>query len=102
VLPSIEEAIQEHLKTYEGFKHVIEISGLTKYSDVFSELKKFMDKDYNLLVRAFLVNNLFAGPNTYFGNERLIGLVMQEWIALGYNDKKIRKHIMVHDLQEIY
>lgn len=59
-----------------------------------------MKKDYNILVRAYLVNNLFIDNNFYFGKIRNIDLIKNDWRGFGYNETKTRKHLLVHDLED--
>ena len=59
-IPSIEKMI-------EGFEFVIKMKNLENFDEIFMALKTFSLKEYNILVRAFLINNLFIEDQKYFG-----------------------------------
>lgn len=59
-----------------------------------------MREDHNILVRAYLVNNLFIEQNYYFGKTRNIDLIMDTWRGFGYNPDKTTKFLEIHDLTD--
>lgn len=85
---------------FQGFQEVLSLSHLRNFGPIFSGLESFMKKDYNILVRAYLVNNLFIDNNFYFGKIRNIDLIKNDWRGFGYNETKTRKHLLVHDLED--
>ena len=64
--PEFEEVIDNYKTMFEGFKEVLQLSHLRSFGHIFTSLESFMRKDYNILVRAYLVNNLLAEPYCYF------------------------------------
>ena len=67
IRPEFDQVIDNYKTMFEGFRAVLNLSKLRSFSNIFSALEVFMRKDYNILVRAYLVNNLFTESNCYFG-----------------------------------
>lgn len=84
-LPTFEEVYDDYMKMFEGFNKVLEISKLTNYSDLFAALEDFMKQDYNIIVRAYLGNNLFIEELYYFGKFRLRKLLTSQWKKYGFD-----------------
>lgn len=101
VLPEFSDVYEDYQKMFRGLGKVLEISKLTNYSDLFTALEEFMKQDYNIIVRAYLANNLFSKEMYFFGKFKLRELLVGQWKKYGFdyhdieNNKvfKVRSHI---------
>jgi hypothetical protein len=87
-LPEYDQVIENYKRMFEGFRAVLDLSSLRNFGDIFLGLETFMKQDHNILVRAYLVNNLFTDKDCYFGLIRNIDLIMQDWKGFGYNEAR--------------
>ncbi len=85
---------------FEGFKSVLNLSNLTNFSQIFSDLENFIKKDHNILVRAYLCINLFHSPSQYFGKVDIIDLIYNDWKNLGYNKAKSKRHQLINETEK--
>jgi len=72
------------MKTFEGIIEVIELSKMKTYDDVMESMTTYMERGHNILVRAFLINNLFSKEDFFFGKIDFKDLMKPHWEYLGY------------------
>ena len=86
-----ESSYNYFMKTFEGILEVIEISKQTTYDDVMESMTTYMERGHNILVRAFLINNMFSKDDTFFGKIDLKDLIKPQWEYLGFKESTIYK-----------
>jgi len=89
-LKGFDEVCEEYTKTFEGLKEVMALSRLNTFDDVRNGFRSYIDKNYNPVVRCFLILNLFNKEGYYFGNVTIVDLFQPHWDYLGYRKEEIK------------
>lgn len=75
----------------EGVKAVFEISRAENLIDLLQSMEKYMVAGHNIVVRAYLVSNMFGKDDTFFGGMKFNELVIPHWKYLGFDETLVKK-----------